>query len=258
MCHVSAPRRVSGRAWPRSPEGASTALGHAHAVMDLGGQGGSRAAANGPQPLCSPRVLGCSPGHWVFPVSQLGHRGPTAPALLVWDPPDLRALADCGRQGGSWAAGGQEPRSSRRSGLSVLRKRQSRRERSGPTLRGRACLLALTGRSARRPRRSRSVLQAASACCRSRGEGKAVTMEPATAGLTRLNCMICRCQASRSPRPSLVTRTPAAQRPAVQKEKAWASRCCLRWGERGPLLTSPAARPCCALQPGGGGWGART
>ena len=55
---------------------------------------------------------------------------------------------------------GQEPRSSRRSGSVVVRKRQTRRERSGPTLRGGAPLPVFTGRSASRLRRSCSVPQA--------------------------------------------------------------------------------------------------
>lgn len=54
----------------------------------------------------------------------------------------------------------QEPISSRRLGLVVVRKIQMRRERSGPTLRGCLPLWAFTGRSARRPKRSCSVLQA--------------------------------------------------------------------------------------------------
>lgn len=58
---------------------------------------------------------------------------------------------------------GQELRSSRRSGLVVVKKIQIRREMSGPTLRG--CLPAwtFTGRSARRLRRSCSVLQSSRA-----------------------------------------------------------------------------------------------
>lgn len=57
-----------------------------------------------------------------------------------------------------------------------------------------------------------------------------MTTASATAGLTRLNCLICRHQAPHSPVPSLVTRSPAIQRPAVQKENAWNSRNCLRTG----------------------------
>lgn len=53
----------------------------------------------------------------------------------------------------------------------------------------------------------------------------------AMAGLTRLNCLICRHQAPRSPVPSLVTCLPAIQRPAVQKENAWNSRNCLKTGK---------------------------
>lgn len=48
----------------------------------------------------------------------------------------------------------QELRSSRSSGLVAVRKRQMRRERSGPTLRGRPTPPVFTGRSARRARRS--------------------------------------------------------------------------------------------------------
>lgn len=130
---------------------------------------------------------------------------------------------------GPWR--GQQPRSSRRSGLVAVRRRQRRRERSGPTLWGRAPSPVFTGRPARRTRRSCSVLQVTYACCRSRGEGKAATTASATAGLTRLNCWICHRQAARSPVPPLATCSPAAQRPAVQKEKALGSRDCLkgRW-----------------------------
>lgn len=58
----------------------------------------------------------------------------------------------------------QELRSSRSSGLVVVRKRQMRRERSGPTLRGRPTPPVFTGRSARRARRSCSELQLMYAC----------------------------------------------------------------------------------------------
>lgn len=66
-------------------------------------------------------------------------------------------------------------------------------------------------------------------------------MASATAGLTRLNCLICLHQTPRSPEPSLATRWPAAQRPAVQKEKAWESRHCLKWRSTGAFraLASP-------------------
>lgn len=99
------------------------------------------------------------------------------------------------------------------SGLVVVKKIQILRERSGPTLRG--CLPpgAFTGRSARRLRRSCSVLQSSRACCKRRGEGKAVTTASATAGLTRLNCLICRHHTPLSPEPSLVTCWPEAQCP---------------------------------------------
>lgn len=55
-----------------------------------------------------------------------------------------------------------------------------------------------------------------------------MTIASATAGLTRLNCLICRHQTPRSPVPSLATRSPPAQRPATQKEKARDSRYCLQ------------------------------
>lgn len=110
----------------------------------------------------------------------------------------------------------------------VVKKIQILRERSGPTLRGCLPLWAFTGRSARRLRRSCSVLQSRRACCKRRGDGKAVTTASATAGLTRLNCLICRHHTPLSPEPSLVTCWPEAQCPAVQKEKAWESRCCLK------------------------------
>lgn len=87
----------------------------------------------------------------------------------------------------------------------VVKKIQIRREMSGPTLRGCLPLWTFTGRSARRFRRSCSVPQSSRACCRRRGEGKAVTTASATAGLTRLNCLICRHHTPRSPEPSLAT-----------------------------------------------------
>lgn len=55
-----------------------------------------------------------------------------------------------------------------------------------------------------------------------------MTTASATAGLTRLNCLICRHHTPRRPEPSLVTCWPAAQCPAVQKEKAQESRDCLK------------------------------
>lgn len=60
-----------------------------------------------------------------------------------------------------------------------------------------------------------------------------MTTASATAGLTRLNCLICRHQAPRSPVPSFVTRSPAIQRPAVQKEKVPDSWNCLMGREKG-------------------------
>lgn len=57
-----------------------------------------------------------------------------------------------------------------------------------------------------------------------------MTTASATAGLTRLNCLICCHQAPRSPVPSLVIRLPVTLRPAVQKGKAVHSWNCLRLG----------------------------
>lgn len=72
-----------------------------------------------------------------------------------------------------------------------------------------------------------------------------MTTASATAGLTRLNCLICLRQAPRSPVPSLATGSPAAQRPAVQKEKAWDSRYCLGTGKdrEKPFRTSAEQLP---------------
>jgi hypothetical protein len=70
-----------------------------------------------------------------------------------------------------------------------------------------------------------------------------VTMASATAGLTRLNCLICFHHTPRSPEPSLDTRWPEAQRPAVQKAKAWVSRHCLKQERTGRLLESSLLQP---------------
>lgn len=53
-----------------------------------------------------------------------------------------------------------------------------------------------------------------------------------------MNCLTCRHQAPRSPMPSLATRSPAVQRPEVQKGKAPDSRACLGKGCR-EVLEAP-------------------